>query len=128
MRTLLASAVVVMLVACSQPEPDLRAELCSDMGNLRATVESLATTLEDDRIGQVRGELEKLDPTFGHVSRSGLVAEEILQPLLRAHVGYRDLIWDLGDDETYRAVPPDVRVRAQDLLIAYEAVIDALGC
>lgn len=129
MRTIRAVALVSMLgLACASPTTDVRAELCSDMGNLGATVEALATTPEDGRIGLVRGDLEKLDPTFGNVSRSGLVAEEVLQPLLQAHVGYRDAIWYLGDDETYRAVPPEVRVRAQDLRVAYGEVMAALGC
>ena len=74
---------------------------------------SLTRTPEDGRIGAVRGDLEKLDPTFGNVSRSGLVPEPVLQPLLQAHVGYRDEIWELGDDETYRAVPPGVRAMAE---------------
>jgi hypothetical protein len=120
-------AIAVGSVACAG-ETDIRAELCRDMGNLAATVEALATTADDGRIGTVRGDLEKLDPTFGHVSRSGLVDDSILQPLLRAHVGYRDAIWDLGDDETYLAVPPQVRARADDLATAYAGVLEALGC
>jgi hypothetical protein len=120
-------AVAVGLPACAG-ETDVRAELCSDMGNLAATVQALATTPDDGRIGTVRGDLEKLDPTFGHVSSSGLVEESTLQPLLQAHVGYRDAIWDLGDDETYLAVPVQVRARADDLAVAYAQVVDALGC
>ncbi|HYJ60946.1 MAG TPA: hypothetical protein VE032_05705 [Actinomycetota bacterium] len=121
-------ALAVGAAACSTPSPDARADLCSDMGNLRATVVGLTRIPEDGRIGAVRGDLEKLDPTFGNVSRSGLVPEPVLQPMLQAHVGYRDAIWDLGDDETYRAVPSVVRAQAGELLVAYQAVVDALGC
>ena len=128
MRILGAVLACLAFAACSRAPADVHADLCSDMGNLHATVVELTRTPEDGRIGAVRGDLEKLDPTFGNVSRSGLVPEPVLQPMLQAHVGYRDEIWELGDDETYRAVPPEVRAMADDLLVAYEDVVAALGC
>ena len=124
----LVALVLVASVGCSADPSDARAELCGDLANLRATVEGLASPPDDSRVGIVRGDLEKLDPTFGNVSRSGLVPEDILQPMLQAHVMYRDGIGHLGDDDPYLTVPDVVRVQAARLIDAYRSVVRSLGC
>ncbi len=125
---ILALLVVVGSAACGDAPADVRSDVCSDLSNLRATVEGLASPNEDARVGTVRGDLEKLDPTFGNVSRSGLVPEDVLQPMLQAHVGYRDLIGHLSDDDPYLTVPAQARIEAVRLLESYRTVVVSLGC
>jgi hypothetical protein len=124
----LVIASLLTLVGCRPEASDVRSELCGDLGNLRATVEGLAAPPDDARVGSVRGDLEKLDPTFGNVSSSGMVPEETLQPMLQAHVAYRNGIGHLGDDEPFLAVPAQVRVEAAHLYAGYQAVVRSLGC
>ena len=81
MRIFGAVLACLAFAACSRAPADVHADLCSDMGNLRATVVELTRTPEDGRIGAVRGDLDcrygpdgvrftwegndEMDPAFG---------------------------------------------------------------
>ena len=128
MRLPVSVCVVLLLVACRADAAGTKRDLCGDLGHLAATVEALAAAEPDSRIATIRGALEKMDPTFGNLSRSALADPAVLDRLLRAHVGYRDLLVDVGDDETYAVLGAAAPVAALEFRAAFRAVVADLGC
>lgn len=122
------AAALLLSVACRADPTAVRADLCGDMGHLAATVNDLARYGASTRIAVVRGAIEKMDPTFGNLSRSGLADPAVLDRLLRAHVGYRDLLVGMGDDETYAALGPAAPPAAVAFRSAFRAAMSDLDC
>ena len=123
---LLVVLVSIGLAGCRATED--HADICGDLGHLAATVQSLATPSPDASVGAIRGGLEKMDPTFGSLSRSGLADPVVLDRLLRAHVAYRDLVADVGDDETYASLGPAAPPAAAAFRAAFAAARRDLAC
>jgi hypothetical protein len=121
-------ACLLLLAGCRADPSSVHADLCADLGHLEQTVEDLATYGNDTRIAVVRSSLEKMDPTFGNLSRSGLSDPAVVDRLLRAHVGYRDLVAGVGDDETYVILGPAAPPAAAEFRAAFRAAVADLGC
>jgi hypothetical protein len=122
------AVALLLAVGCGTDAATTRADLCSDLGHLAATVDDLARYGPDTRIALVRGSLEKMDPTFGALSRSELADPVVLDRLLRAHVGYRDLLIGIGDDEVVAVLGPAVSPAAAEFRSAFRATIADLAC
>jgi hypothetical protein len=127
-KPVLVAACVLLLAGCRADTTEVHADLCSDLGHLAATVDALAAYGPGTRIGVVRGALEKMDPTFGNLSRSGLADPAVLDRLLRAHVGYRDLLIGVGDDETFAALGPTAPAAATGFRDAFRTAVADLAC
>jgi hypothetical protein len=125
---LLAVLLVCLGGACGAPETEVRADLCADLGHLEGTILALVSPDPETRIGVVRGNLERLDPTFGNVSRSELATPSALERLLQAHVDYRDQFRAIGDDDRYEILGPVAPAAGRELQLAFVAVQADLGC
>jgi hypothetical protein len=129
MRTLVALTMLGLVgTACRADTAAVLEDLCGDLGHLAATVDELAGYGPATRIGVVRAALEKMDPTFGNLSRSGLADAAVLDRLLRAHVGYRDLVAGVGDDETYATLGAAAPAAALEFRSAFRATLLDLDC
>ena len=93
-------AVVVAslwLAACHLTSPQERtADLCGDLLHLGGTIAFLVDPPADARVGQVRGSLDKLDPTFAGIE--DVVAGSASEDIQDAQDAYRDVISGIGDD------------------------------
>ena len=124
-------ALIVLAVAataCHPSENAQRADLCGDLGNLRATIVFLSSPPDDASVGAIRADLDKLDPTFGAVSSSGTVPQSIVDRLVSEHEAYRVVIKGIGDDDRFSTLRAAATAPAQGLADAFEAVVTALGC
>jgi len=129
MRTLLALVVVLLAgTACRADRSAVLDDLCGDLGHLASTVDDLASYGPTTRIGVVRAALEKMDPTFGNLSRSQIADPGVLDRLLRTHVGYRNLVADVGDDEPYAILGPAAPAAALRFRSAFRATLLDLRC
>jgi len=120
--------VAVLLVpACHRRTPQQeRVSLCGDLGSLRATVTFLRAPDAAARVGEVRGDLDKIDPTVNRVHRSGVVDDALGQQLVDAQRMYHDRLNGVGDDDRFATVADAADGEA--LWGAYEAVSEQLGC
>jgi hypothetical protein len=118
----------LIAVSCTAASAEVRADLCGDLGHLAATVDDLAGYGPAVRVAVVRGSLEKMDPTFGNLSRSRLADPPVLDRLLQAHVVYRDLLVGVGDDETFATLGPAAPVAATEFRAAFRAAVADLRC
>lgn len=131
-RLTLSALVVVaslVLAGCSAPDPSAQARsLCTDLANLRGTIDFLAVPPPGTSVGEVRGALDKLDPTFGSVSSSGLVPTSDMDALVAAHEDYRDVIGRVGDDDLFETLAAQGAGPAAALGVTFAAVMRDLGC
>jgi hypothetical protein len=118
----------VVLASCGRSSAADHTELCQDLVNLQATVEFLAAPGPSSTVGEVRGGLDKLDPTFQAVHHDDAVPDDEDDALLDAQDDYRDQIADLGDDTPFAPTLPATSAIAQALLQDYEAVRQRLAC
>lgn len=119
----------LLLASCSTPDPSVQAgSLCADLANLRATVEFLVAPPSGSSVGEIRGALDKLDPTFGSVSSSGLVPRSDMDALIAAHEGYRVVIGGVGDDDLFATLAAQGAGPAAALSATFETVLRDLGC
>jgi len=113
--------------ACHTATPqEERASLCADLVALRATIAFLRDPAPGARVGEVRGDLDKLDPTVTKAHTSDLVDDAIGQQLFDAQKDYRSLLNGIGDDDRFSTV--GAGGQGEDLWGAYEAVSEQLGC
>ncbi len=96
--------------------------------NLQATVEFLAAPDPSATVGEVRGALDKLDPTFQSVHHDDAVTDEQDDALLDAQDDYRDALENLGDDTPFAPTMSSTSSVAQALLNDYEVVRQQLAC
>ena len=122
------SAAAVAPAACHPAQSTQRADLCVDLSHLRATIALLASPPADASVGEVRADLDKLDPTFGAVSDSGTVSQDVVDRLVAEHEAYRAVIDGVGDDDRFSTVRAEATAPAQGLDDAFEAVVTALRC
>jgi len=118
----------LLLAACGRSSAGGQTELCQDLVNLQATVEFLAAPDPSATVGEVRGALDKLDPTFQSVHDDDAVTDDQDDALLDAQDDYRDAIADLGDDTPFGPTRSATSSIAQALLHDYEVVRQQLAC
>jgi hypothetical protein len=121
-------ALLLATSACGPSAGAQRQDLCGDLDHLRATIDFLASPPDDASVGQVRADLDKLDPTFGAVSASGTVPRDVVRRLIAEHEAYRATIEGVGDDDRFAAVREAAEAPADGLANAFGLVVAALGC
>jgi hypothetical protein len=118
----------LVLAACGRASAADHTELCQDLVNLQATVQFLGAPDPSTTVGEVRGALDKLDPTFQAVHDDDAVPDDEDDALLDAQQAYRDLIADLGDDTPFGPTLPAAASIGQALVHDYELVRQRLAC
>jgi hypothetical protein len=120
--------VCVLCAACGRSSAAGNAEICQNLVNLQATVDFLAAPGIETTVGEVRGALDKLDPTLQAVHDADAVPDAEDNALLDAQKAYRDQIKNLGDDTPFAPTAAATASIAQGLLHSYEAVRQQLAC
>ncbi|HEX3299588.1 MAG TPA: hypothetical protein VHW68_05705 [Actinomycetota bacterium] len=118
----------LVLVACGRSSAADNTQLCQDLVNLQATVAFLAAPDPSTTVGQVRGALDKLDPTFQAVHNDDNVPDAEDKALLDAQQAYRDQIANMGDDTPFAPTLQATSAIGQALLHDYEVVRLRLAC
>lgn len=120
-------ALALAATACHTATPEeQRASLCAQLVALHATIAFLRDPAPGARVGQVRGDLDKLDPTITQAHTSDVVDDAIGQQLFDAQKDYRSLLSGIGDDDRFSTV--GAGGQGEDLWGAYAAVTEQLGC
>ena len=120
-------ALALAASACHTATPkEQRVSLCAELVALHATIAFLRDPAPGARVGQVRGDLDKLDPTIAKAHTSDVVDDAIGQQLFDAQKDYRSLLDGVGDDDRFSTVGAGGEGEA--LWGAYEAVTEQLGC
>jgi hypothetical protein len=127
-RTLRAIAAIVLWTACGPSSIEVKTELCQDLTNLQPTVDLLAAPPAGSTTGEVRGALDKVDPTWQAVRDDNDVPDDEDQALLDAQEAYRDAIEGVGDDDPFAPHAAETAASAQALSQAYTAVRARLAC
>ena len=127
-RTAPLLVVVALLAACGPSSASARAELCSDLTNLQATVTYLAAPPPDATVGDVRGALDKIDSTWQAVHDDPDVPDAEDDALLDARDSYVDAIEKVGDDDLFAPRVAETQGVAQGLAQAYDAARASLAC
>ena len=120
--------VCILCAACGRSSAADNADICQDLVNLQATVDFLAAPVSATTVGEVRGALDKLDPTLQAVHDDGAVPDAEDNALLDAQKAYRDEIENLGDDTPFAPTAAATASIAQGLLHGYDAVRQRLVC
>jgi hypothetical protein len=123
-----AAILAVGATSCRTSPSDRAASICSDLLNLRATVAFLESPPATATVGEVRGDIEKLDSTIGAVGGASFVPESASKPLEDARDDYRDVFDGIGDDDPFSSVADQTAEPARRLGSAYDAVVAALAC
>ena len=123
-----AFALVIALSTCSRGAGGDHAELCQDLTNLQGTMEMLASPPRDATVGEVRGNLDKLDGTWDAIHHDPDVPDDEDDALLQSQEDYRDAIEGVGDDDAFAPYAPATRGIAEGLMRSYQAVRVRLVC
>jgi hypothetical protein len=123
-----AAILAVAATSCRTSPSSQAASICSDLLNLRATVAFLQSPPATATVGEVRGDIEKLDSTIGAIGASSAVPEPIATQLEDARDDYRDVFDGIGDDDPFSSVAAASVGPAGRLGAAYGAVVAALAC
>jgi hypothetical protein len=123
-----AAILAVAATSCRTSPSSQAASICSDLLNLRATVAFLQSPPATATVGEVRGDIEKLDSTIGAVGGASFVPESVSKPLEDARDDYRDVFDGIGDDDPFSSVADQTAEPARRLGSAYDAVVAALAC
>jgi hypothetical protein len=124
----LALVVAVLLPACGPSSASAKADLCSDLNNLQATVAFLAAPPADATVGEVRGALDKIDSTWNTVHDDVDVPDAEDDAMIDARDAYADAIEKVGDDDLFAPHVAATHGTAQGLAQAYDAVRVELAC
>jgi hypothetical protein len=124
----LAAIVAVVSAGCQRSDAADATSICGDLTNLRATVAFLESPSSTATVGEVRGDLAKLDSTIGAVGGSSLVPEPVGDELEDARDEYRDVFDGIGDDDPFSSVGAEAAAPARRLGAAYDAAFSVLGC
>jgi hypothetical protein len=130
-RTAVAAGVFVLvttLTACSNGAGGDDAELCQHLTNLQGTMQMLASPPRDATVGEVRGNLDKLDGTWDAVHDHPDVPDDEDDALVEFQEDYRDAIEGVGDDDAFAPYVPATRGSAEGMMRAYQAVRVRLVC
>jgi hypothetical protein len=122
-----AAILAVGSAGCQRTDADATS-ICGDLVNLRATVAFLESPSSTATVGEVRGDLAKLDSTIGAVGGSSLVPEPVGDELEDARDEYRDVFDGIGDDDPFSSVGAEAAAPARRLGAANDAVLTVLGC
>jgi hypothetical protein len=104
------------------------AELCEDLGHLEATIAELAAPRPGTTVGEIRGALDRLDPTFEAVQDSDLVSERTAGELRDAQSVYRDQIGGIGDDHPLAGEGLELAGSQRRIAESFEVAESELGC
>lgn len=123
----LAIAVLALAVGCHAETPQQeRVSLCTDLVALHVTVVFLRDPPSGALVGEVRGDLDKLDPTVQRAQGSDVADDAIAEQLADAQEAYRTLLGGIGDDDRFSTVVTGSE--GEDLWGAYQALTEQLGC
>jgi hypothetical protein len=123
-----AAILAVAATACRTSPSSQLASICSDLLNLRATAAFLESPPAAATVGEVRGDIEKLDSTIGAIGGSSVVPDSIATQLEDARDDYRDVFDGIGDDDPFSSVASESAEPARRLGAAYDAAVAALAC
>jgi hypothetical protein len=123
-----AAILAVAATACRTSSSSQAASICSDLLNLRATVAFLESPPSTATVGEVRGDIEKLDSTIGAIGASSAVPDAVATQLEDARDDYRDVFDGIGDDDPFSSVAGASAGPAARLGAGYDAAVDALAC
>lgn len=123
-----AAVLAVTATSCRASPSDDAASICSDLLNLRATVAFLESPPATSTVGEVRGDIEKLDSTIGAIGGSSVVPESTSKQLEAARDDYRDVFDGIGDDDAFSTYADQTADPARRLGAAYDAVVATLAC
>jgi hypothetical protein len=130
--TLRVAALIVVLgltaTGCNGSDDAQAASLCQDLRNLRATVTFLESPSAGARVGEIRGDIEKLTSTVGAVDGSDAVPDALGEALSDARDDYGDILDGIGDDDPFSEVAAEAAAPARRLGGAYDAVVQHLAC
>jgi hypothetical protein len=116
------------MAACTGSSHEDNAELCQDLTNLGATVAALEAPPRDATVGDVRGNLDKLDGTWGAVHDDPEVPDDEDEALMQSQEDYRDAIEGVGDDDAFAPYASATRGIAEGLMRSYQSVRVRLVC
>jgi len=122
------TAVALAAPGCNRSGQTQAASLCQDLRNLRATVSFLEAPSVGATVGQVRGDIEKLDSTIGAVDGSDTVPDAMSKTLSDARDDYQDVLSGIGDDDPFSEVAAEAAAPARRLGGAFDAVAQLLTC
>lgn len=120
--------IVAASVSCGGSPEDERAALCEDLGNLGATVELIANPPVDATVGQVRGAIEKLDPTIEQAQDAGVVPDADADGLRADQEVALEALRGIGDDTSILEVAEGSLAPTDALVARYRNLLVALGC
>ncbi|MEP6758608.1 MAG: hypothetical protein ABJB55_05385 [Actinomycetota bacterium] len=124
----LAVALAVLGWSCGGSSSVANAGLCQDLTNLAATVAFLAAPPPSATVGEVRGALDKLDPTWQAVHDHPDIPDDEDDALLTAQQDYRDAIEGIGDDDAFAPYVAATAGIGQGLERSYGGVRVRLVC
>ena len=122
------AAVALAATGCNGSDQAQAASLCQDLRNLRDTVIFLEAPSAGASVGEVRGDIEKLNGTIGAIERSEAVPDAMGKTLSEARDDYRDLLDGVGDDDPFSEVAAEAAAPARRLGGAFDAVVQHLAC
>lgn len=120
--------VTATSVSCGGSPGEERATLCEDLGNLAATVEVIANPPVDAAVGEIRGAIEKLDPTIEHAEDAGVVPDDEADGLRADQEAALQALKGIGDDTPVLEVPRDALAPTDALVARYRTLMVTLGC
>jgi len=124
----LAATLAFALTACQPSEASEASAICGDLANLRATVAFLEAPPPTSTVGEVRGDIAKLDSTIGEAQASNAVPDAIGKELGDARDAYRDVFDGVGDDDPFSTYAREAAEPARRLGTAFDSVVAVLGC
>ena len=124
----LAATLALVATGCQRSEARETTSICGDLTNLRATVTFLEAPTPGSTVGEVRGDIEKLDSTIGEVGASSAVPDAVGDEIGDARDAYRDVFDGVGDDDPFSTYARDAAEPASRLGTAYDSVVAVLGC
>ncbi len=123
-----AAILAVVSAGCQRSDAADATSICGDLTNLRATMAFLESPNPNATVGEVRGDLAKLESTIGAVGGASLVPEPLGDELEDARDAYRDVFDGIGDDDPFTSVGAEAAAPARRLGAAYDAVVAVLRC
>lgn len=127
-RLVIGALLIVLVGSCAPSPRDERTSLCENLGHLEATVVVFSTPPADATVGQVRGAIEKLDPTISNAEDADVVADADAEALRTEHEAALEALEPYGDDTPLADVPPERLAPASALASRYRATVASLGC
>ena len=124
------ATISAVLAGCALGSPqERRVDLCGDLAHLGDTIALLVRPPAEARVGEVRGSLDKLDPTLEAIEDAAdLVPENVTDAVRDAQDAYREAIEGIGDDHFLAEEDVPVAEAQGDLEEAVRGVEAELAC